>query len=376
MNVLVLNAGSSSLKYKLIALDASSPAKYDMPAEGNEPADAGVVGEAAAKAVRDCVGKGLRVDAVAHRLVHGGPKYRQPVLITDDVLAVLRGLRELDPLHNPQELVIVEASQRELPGVAQVAVFDTGFHATLPEVAWRYALPKQWADELHLRRYGFHGISYQYIAGRVAELGGSGGMPQRVIVCHLGSGASVCALLDGVSVDTSMGMTPLEGLVMATRCGDIDPGLILYLLRENKVSVGDLDDLLNHKSGLAGLAEGSGGDTRRLESAGSGHDAEIALQSFAYSVRKYIGAYAAALGGLDALIFTGGIGEGSADIRQRVCGGLEFLGIRLDDAVNSAASAQSETKISAEGNSVAVWVVPTNEELEIARQTVRLLSHQ
>ena len=375
MNILVLNAGSSSLKYKLIEVKSSSSDEEVALIQGNTAADGHAMGEAASKAVQECSNSGKSIDAVAHRLVHGGLKYREPVVITEAVLAELRGLSELDPLHNPQELDIVEASRRELPGVSQAAVFDTGFHATLPELAWRYALPRKWADELNLRRYGFHGISYQFIASRAAQIYAPNGIPQRVIVCHLGSGASVCALLDGVSVDTSMGLTPLEGLVMGTRCGDIDPGLVLYLLRERKIELNDLDDVLNHKSGLAGLAEGSGGDMRKLEAAGSGGDAEFALQSFAYSVRKYIGSYASVLGGVDALVFTGGIGESSADVRERICRGFEFMGVQIDENLNSAVvSGHGEAKISLSGSPAAIWVIPTDEELEIARQTARLIS--
>ena len=308
---------------------------------------------------------------MGHRLVHGGPEFSEPARATPEVLKGLRGLRDLDPLHNPGEVALIEEAQRLLPDAPSVAVFDTAFHRTLPEVAWRYALPTELADRLHLRRYGFHGISHKYVSGRLLECLGRGPEGTRLITCHLGSGASVCALRDGLSVDTSMGLTPLEGLVMGSHSGDTDPGLLLYLMRTQGMTAEQLDDLLNHDSGLKGLAGKS--DVRDLEQAARTGDvrAELALEIFAYRVRKYLGAYAAALGGLDAVAFTGGIGEHSADIRGRICRGLDFLGLWLDDDRNMAVG-KDAAPISTVGSPTAAWVIPTDEERQIAREVAAL----
>jgi len=253
-----------------------------------------------------------------------------------------------------------------------VAVFDTAFHRTLPEEAWRYALPSDLADRLGLRRYGFHGISHRFVSGRLLDCLGRAPAGTRLITCHLGSGASVCALLGGASVDTSMGLTPLEGLVMGSRSGDLDPGLLLYLLRTQGMTAQQLDDLLNQDSGLKGLAGKS--DVRDLEQAAGAGDARagMALEIFAYRVRKYLGAYAAALGGLDAVAFTGGIGERGAGMRARICRGLDFLGVTLDDERNWAATGGAPALISADGGPTPVWVIPTDEERQIAREVAVL----
>ena len=304
--------------------------------------------------------EGIRIDepeqpdAVGVRVVHGGSRFVAPALVDASVVAELRELSDLAPLHNPRAVAIIEATQRSWPGVPIVAVFDTAFHQTLPAVAAHYAVP----PELAVRRYGFHGISYSYIASRVPA--------KRHIVCHLGSGASVCAILDGRSVDTSMGFTPMEGLMMATRAGDLDPGVLLYLLRKGK-SFDELDELLNERSGLTGVS-GAGGDMRELErAAAAGHErAALAIEMFAYRVAKYVGAYAAVLGGVDALTFTAGIGENSPSVRDAICRRLEFLGIVIDDELN-AAQRTDDRRISR--GPAGIWVVPTNEELEIARMT-------
>jgi acetate kinase len=263
---------------------------------------------------------------------------------------------------------------RDLPDVPAVAVFDTAFHKTLPETAWRYALPLPLSERLGLRRYGFHGLSHRYVSEALLTCLGRDAAGTRLVVCHLGSGASVCALRDGLSVDTSMGLTPLEGLVMGTRSGDIDPGLLLYVQRREQMSPDALDELLNHQSGLKGLSDGQS-DVRKLEEAASAGDAraDLALDIFAYRVRKYIGAYAAALGGLDALAFTGGIGEHSPSMRARICDGLEFLGIRVNDARNAGAVGHAAAPLSPDAAPVAVWMVPTDEERQIARELYALL---
>ena len=299
------------------------------------------------------------IDAVGIRVVHGGSKFVTPVRVDDAVVAAIRELVELAPLHNPIAVRAIEETQRAHPGVPIVAVFDTAFHKTMPSLASTYAVP----PDLGVRRYGFHGISYSYVSKRVHA--------KRHIVCHLGNGASVCAIGDGKSIDTSMGFTPMEGLVMGTRAGDLDPGVLLYLLRQGR-SEADLDDLLNHRCGLLGVS-GRSADVRSLESAARDGDAraEFTLELFAYRVAKYVGAYAAVLGGVDALTFTAGIGEHSASMRSRICSRLAFLGIELDEELNRAPRTD-ERRISR--GAVAVWVIPTNEELEIARMTYRELS--
>jgi acetate kinase len=324
VNILVLNPGSSSLKRGFFRF----PDGVELQEEG-------------------------AADAAGIRVVHGGARFVKPVRV-DDVIAAIRELSDLAPLHNPAALKVIEETRQSMPDVPIVAVFDTAFHQTLPPLASQYALP----PGLGVRRYGFHGISYSYVSSRVDAA--------RHVICHLGNGASVCALRDGRSVDTSMGLTPMEGLVMGTRAGDLDPGVILYLLRQGK-SEAQLDDLLNHASGLLGVS-GRSADVRALEQAAREGDArsDFALELFAYRVAKYVGAYAAVLGGLDALTFTAGIGEHSAGMRARICSRLGFLGVTLDEAQNRAGGT-GERRISR--GPVDVWVIPTNEELEIARMT-------
>ena len=345
MNILVLNPGSSSLKSGF----------YRFPGEIALPNRAQV------KTVSDAI-PGDPIDAVGVRVVHGGSRFENPAIVDDSVLAEIRKLSELAPLHNPLAVGVIEDVRRVLPGVPIVAVFDTAFHQTLPPVAFTYALP----PALGVRRYGFHGISYSYVSKRLHALDAG----SRLIVAHLGNGASVCAIRDGRSVDTSMGFTPMEGLVMGTRAGDLDPGIILYLLHSGR-SENELDDLLNHRCGLRGVSETSG-DVRELESAAAAGDgrAELALDVFAYRVAKYIAAYCVALDGVNAVAFTAGIGEHSASMRKRICDRLGFLGVSIDEAANNAAS-NDERRISS--GRVAVWVIPTNEELEIARAVFSIL---
>ncbi|MBV8547037.1 MAG: acetate/propionate family kinase [Acidobacteria bacterium] len=328
MKILVLNPGSSSMK----------SAVYEMPGEK-----------------RAAEGE---VDAVGVRVVHGGSRFETPAIVDDAVLDEIGKLSALAPLHNPLAVKAIEDVRRERAGIPIVAVFDTAFHRTLPPVASTYAIPQ----DLGIRRYGFHGISYSYVSKRLHALDAG----DKLIVAHLGNGASVCAIRGGRSIDTSMGFTPMEGLVMGTRAGDLDPGAILYLLRNGAT---DLDDLLNHRSGLLGLS-GITGDVREL-SASSDPNAQLALDVFAYRAAKYIASYCAALDGVDAIAFTAGIGEHSASMRQRICERLRFLDVILDDAANRAPRTD-ERRISA--GRVGVWVIPTNEELEIARSTYEVLS--
>jgi acetate kinase len=329
VRILTLNPGSSSLKRACYEL----PAGVAVPESGE-------------------------IDAIGVRVVHGGSKFVAPVVVDEAVLDGIRELTELAPLHNPAAVKVIEEQRGAHSGVPIVAVFDTAFHQTLPPVAFTYAVP----PGLQVRRYGFHGISYSYVSSRVEAA--------RHIVCHLGNGASVCAIEHGRSIDTSMGFTPMEGLVMGTRAGDLDPGVVLYLLRQGHGEA-ELDDLLNHNSGLLGVS-GRSGDLRELEQAANDGDAraELALELFAYRAAKYVGAYAVALRSVDALTFTAGIGEHSASMRARICERLAFLGIRLDPALNLAARTD-ERRI--DRGAVPVWVIPTNEELEIAKMTYAAL---
>ncbi len=370
MNILALNAGSSSLKFRLFAIDGDTET---MLTEGEaERVGGDALASAAEKAVDQC--RPLGIDAVGHRVVQGGSQFTHATRVSPEMLTELKTLRGLDPLHNPGEIALIEATQKLLPDVPEVACFDTAFHRTLPEVAYTYALPHELSARLGLRRYGFHGLSHQYVSERLLECLGRDAAGTRLVTCHLGSGASACALRDGKSVDTSMGMTPLEGLVMGTRSGDVDPGLLLYLLREQNMTPEQLDDLLNKQSGLLGIS-GVGSDMRDLEKAASegNTQAALALDLFAYRARKYLGAYAAALGGLDAIAFTGGIGERSPAMRGRICAGLEFLGVLLDTGVNQSADGKEAVPISAAGSAVSVWVIPTDEERQMAREVAGVL---
>ena len=366
MNILVLNPGSSTLKFAFYRGDARlaggtiEHVSSDATAEAIRKADGGQAPSPGGGQAPSPVG--ASIEAVGIRVVHGGSKLVKPARVDGAVVEEIGRLAAIAPLHNPLALRVIEDVRRSLGDVPIVAVFDTAFHQTLPAVAATYAVP----PELGVRRYGFHGISYSYVSKRLRDLGAG----SRLIICHLGNGASVCALRDGGSVDTSMGLTPMEGLVMGTRAGDLDPGVILYLLRSGK-SEADLDELLNRRCGLFGVS-GKSADVRELEKMSQEGDAraQFALEIFAYRVAKYIGAYAAVLGGIDAVCFTAGIGEHSAPMRRRICERLAFLGVELDEGLNDAAR-KDERRISA--GPTAVWVVPTNEELEIARLTCKEL---
>jgi len=305
--------------------------------------------------------------AVGHRLVHGGPHFRKPRRITAGLLARLERVLPLDPDHLPEAIRGIRLFAWRFPKLPQVACFDTAFHSTLPPVARMYALPRQLFRQ-GIRRYGFHGLSYEYVLGKLRTLEGKLARG-RVIIAHLGSGASLAALRNGKSVDTSMGLTPLEGLVMSKRSGDVDPGALLYLLRQGKISAKQLDNLLNHESGLLGVSGTTGDMQKLLERAPRDARAAEAVELFCYRVKKYIGAYAAVLGGLDILVFTGGIGEHAAAIRRRICEGLEFLGLELDPARNRAHAAV----ISKKRSRIRVRVIQTNEDLMIVNHVLAIL---
>jgi acetate kinase len=341
LRVLVVNAGSSSLKLRLLGADDGLAAEHDLAPDDHD-------GLASVLAVLP------RPDAIGHRVVHGGDRFREAVAIDGEVVAALRELVDLAPLHQPAALAGIEAVGEALPGVPAVACFDTAFHATLPAAAATYALPREWRERFALRRFGFHGLSHAYAARRAAA--------PRVVSCHLGAGASLAAVRDGRCVDTTMGFTPMEGLVMATRSGSVDPGLVLWLLRHG-VDDGAVEDGLDRQGGLRGLA---GDADMRAVLARDDDEARLAVDVYVHRLRAAIAAMAAALGGLDALAFTGGVGEHAPAIRARAAAGLAFLGVELDADANVAATADAE--IGAPGAAVRALVVTAREDLEIARQ--------
>ena len=365
--VLVVNAGSSSLKLSLL-----DPAGGVTASGGLDRWD----GSAGTAGLRGFLAGHDGIIAAGHRVVHGGRRFIAPTVIDDQVIEGLAGLTDLAPLHQPRAIAGIEAARAALPGVPHVACFDTAFHASLPAAAASYALPADWTARFGLRRYGFHGLSHAHAARRAAELLAAGTAaapsPLRIVSCHLGAGASLAAVRDGRSVDTTMGFTPLEGLVMATRSGSVDPGLLVWLLRRGGVTIADLGDRLEHASGLAGLAglpTGSG-DLRDIRQAAAGGDphAQTAIDVHTHRLRREIAAMAAALDGLDALVFTGGIGEHQPETRAEAAAGLGFLGVAIDQQANGAARGGQDADISAPGARVRTLVVATREDLEIARQ--------
>ncbi len=316
------------------------------------------------------IGDDTELIGIGHRVVHGGEVFREAALIDDDVVEAIRALIPLAPLHNPSNLLGIEAARTRFPGVPQVAVFDTAFHHTLPPHAFHYAVPYDWYTELHVRRYGFHGTSHFYVSREAARYLGREPEALNLITLHLGNGASAAAIRGGMSIDTSMGMTPLEGLVMGTRSGDIDPAVPFYVMRQTRVPADELERSLNSSSGLKGIC-GLNDMRDIIDQAESGNErARLAVEMFCYRIKKYIGAYAAALGRVHAIVFTGGIGENSGAVRGWICKGLENMGIIVDEAKNAAATTDI-TDIGQNGAPVRILVIKTDEEREIARQTVR-----
>jgi acetate kinase len=375
VRILVLNSGSSSLKYQLFdmaerALLAGGAAERIGEVGSELPDHAAALGQIFdLLADGRALGDGGELFAIGHRVVHGGEAFREPSLIDDRVLETIRQLSPLAPLHNPANLMGIEVALARRPDVPQVAVFDTAFHQTIPPRAYRYAVPDEWYRSHGVRRYGFHGTSHAYVAKQVAGELGRPLEELNLIVLHLGNGASVTAIANGKSVDTSMGLTPLEGLVMGTRGGDIDPGVIIHLARHAGINIDQIDAGLNEDCGLSGLCGvGDVRDVLQREAAGDAR-ARLALDVYTYRMRKYIGAYMASLGHVDAIVFTAGVGENSPDIRERACKGLGALGVELDEARNRTNETIARP-IHRPGARLAVWVVPTNEELEIAEQTL------
>lgn len=396
MNILVLNCGSSSLKYQLINGETEqvlakglcerigiegSKLKHE---PDNKPA---VVFTEPMKDHTDAVQMVIdalldenhgviktvkEINAVGHRVVHGGEYFSESVVITKEVEAAIEKCCELAPLHNPANLIGIRACEKLMPDVTQVGVFDTAFHQTMPERAYLYALPYEYYEKYKIRKYGFHGTSHKYVSDEVAKLMHRPLDELKVVTCHLGNGGSVCAVRKGKSIDTSMGFTPLDGLAMGTRCGSVDPAVVLYLMEKENLSISDMDRILNKESGVLGIS-GVSSDFRDIEAAESEGNARAgaALDIFAYRVAKYVGEYVTAMKGVDAIVFTAGLGENSGITRQVICDYLRYLGIELDSYSNSQRGRAIE--ISTKQSRVQVFVIPTNEELVIARDTKELL---
>jgi len=397
MKVLVINAGSSSLKYQLIDMDThgvvakglcerigidgsklthkntaqKSETVFEKPMKDHSDAISMVI-DALVSPECGVIKSMDEIGAVGHRVVHGAETFADSCVIDDKVMEALRACVPLAPLHNPANIIGIEACAKLMPNTKQVGVFDTAFHQTMPEEAYMYALPYEMYKEHRIRKYGFHGTSHKFVSAEAAKFLGKPAEELKIITCHLGNGSSVSAVKNGKCVDTSMGFTPLDGVVMGTRCGSIDPAVVTYLVNNCDMTAAEVDSLMNKKSGVLGVS-GVSSDFRDLSAAADEGNkrAELALKMFAYSVKKLIGAYAAAMGGVDAVVFTGGIGENDGANRKAITEGLEFMGISVDDAKNAVRGELAD--ISKDGASAKVLVIPTNEELMIALDTERLL---
>ena len=391
MKILVLNCGSSSLKYQLIDMETEeviASGKYER------------IGEQASFITHKACGKKVTIEhvaldhaeaidftlkqftnpeykvidsleeinAVGHRLLHGGYKIAESVVIDDDVIDVLEEFSDLGPLHNPPQIKGIKVVQKVMPGIPNVGVFDTAFHQTIPEENYIYPVPYKYFEENKVRKYGFHGTSHMYVSQRLKELEQAS---SKVVTCHLGQGSSICAVKDGKSIDTSMGLTPLGGIPMVTRSGDLDPSVITYIMQKENLTASEVENMLNKKSGLMGVS-GLAPDFREIANeADSGNKkAKIAMEMFYYSVASYIAKYAVAMGGIDSIVFTGGIGENQISVREAICDKLSFLGIKIDKDLNNMRG--EEKIVSTQDSSVKIWVIPTNEELMIAKETERL----
>ena len=398
MNVLVINAGSSSLKYQLLnpatgdllakglceRIGIDGKFTYKPQVEGKEKLDAVDVAmpthAEAIAAVLDAlvdpkngvIASMKEIDAVGHRVVHGGEKFASSVVITDEVMAAIEECNPLAPLHNPANIIGIKACQEKMPGVPMVAVFDTAFHQTMPAKAYTYAIPYEYYENDKMRRYGFHGTSHRYVSQRCAEILGKPIEELKIVSCHLGNGSSITAIDGGKSVDTSMGLTPLAGLPMGTRSGDMDAGIMEFIMKKYNMSMADMMTTLNKKSGVLGIS-GVSSDFRDLDNAAAEGNkrAALAVEVFEYGVRKMIAEYAAAMGGVDAVVFTAGVGENSADMRLHFVDGLQFMGIEIDPEKNNIRG--EERIVSPDGAKVKVLVIPTNEELMIAKDTAELV---
>jgi acetate kinase len=394
MKILVINAGSSSLKYQLFDMDKGEvlakglcerigidgaishkrPDKPDYKAEASLPDHKAAIELVLSLLTDKTLGVIASVDeigAVGHRFAHGGEKLRQSSVLGAEEIKYLESIVELNPLHGPPAIAGMRGCRKLMPSVPMVGVFDTSFHSTMPPKAYIYPIPYELYEEKSIRRYGFHGTSHRYVAQKAAEMMGEHMSDLRIITCHLGNGASLTAIKYGKSVDTSMGYTPLEGLIMGTRSGEIDPAIIPFLMEKENMDAQQIDNLLNRQSGILGIS-GVSSDFRDLEAAANDGDerSQLAIDIFAYKVRKYIGGYVAAMGGVDAIVFTAGLGENSPFMREKICNGLEYLGTRIDPELNKIRGKASE--ISIKRSRTKIFVVPTNEELVIARDTKRI----
>ena len=405
MKILVVNAGSSSLKYQLIDMDGEkelakglverigiegSKLKHSAGDKKTEIAQEIPDHEAAAqlmlKILQDpefgVIKSTDEIGAVGHRVLHGGSAFTASVIVNDAAKQAIRDCFPLGPLHNPANLMGIEACEKVMKGTPQVAVFDTAFHQTMPPKAYMYGVPKMYEEKLHVRRYGFHGTSHRYVSRRVCEFLGISPLGKKIIICHLGNGSSLSAVMDGKCQDTSMGLTPLEGLLMGTRCGSCDPAVVQFIANNplnddgtpvgHPISVDEVLTMMNKKSGLLGIS-GKSSDCRDIDSLAEAGDenAILAQDMLVYGIKKYIGSYAAAMGGVDIIVFTAGIGENNADLRARVIDGMEFMGAKIDPEKNKT---RSEAVISADDSKVTVCVIPTNEEIMIARDTLDLVT--
>ncbi len=396
MNILVLNCGSSSVKYKLIEIKANKVLaeggieKIGLPDAfikfkfGNEKIQQDLdindhVG--AIKSILDnltskeygCIKDFKEIDAVGHRVVHGGEKFNKSVLINDEVIAKIKECYGIAPLHNPVNMAGIDAINEVLPEVPQVGVFDTAFHQTMPAKSYMYALPYKYYAEDGVRRYGFHGTSHRYVSQRVCEFLGVEPKGKKIITCHVGNGGSITAVKDGKSIDTSMGLTPTEGLVMGTRCGDVDPGALIFLMDKHNLSSKDMLNMVNKESGLAGIS-GVSSDMREITTAAKqgNEKAILSLEMYEQRITKYVGAFAAEMGGVDIIVFTGGVGEHQSSTRANVCNPLRFMGVEIDDAANDANNGD-EGIISTPNSAVKVVVIPTDEEYMIAKDTEAII---
>jgi len=398
MKILVINCGSSSLKYQLFEMDNESvlakglverigldgsvlthePTGKDKVKINADIKNHTIAIDLVLKALVDgkhgVISSMKEIDAIGHRGVHGGEMFSDSVLVTPNVIKAIEECIEMAPLHNPPNIAGINACTELMPGVPQVAVFDTAFHQTMPKKAYMYALPYEAYEKYGIRRYGFHGTSHKYVSQRVAEIMDKDIKDLKIITCHLGNGSSLAAIQNGQCIDTSMGFTPLEGLVMGTRCGNIDPAIIPFLMKKENMSMDEIDTYINKKSGVLGIS-GVSSDFRDIEKAAEGGNerAQLALDMFTYEVVKFIGSYAAAMNGVDVIVFTAGVGENAIGLRAKIIAGVEYLGTKIDNEKNNVRGKEQE--ISAAGSKVKVFIVPTNEELVIARDTVKICKH-
>lgn len=395
MKILVLNSGSSSLKYQLIDMDTEEVLakgnferigqynsflthkvgdekhKFEKPVSNHEKAIRFVLNKLQSK-VYGVIKSPDEIMAIGHRIVHGGERFTKPAIVDDEVMKGLEESIELAPLHNPAAILGINACMKVMPGKKNVVVFDTAFHQTIPEESYIYPIPYKYYEKYKIRKYGFHGTSHQYVSERVAEIMGKDIKDLKIVNCHLGQGASVCAIKDGKSIDTSMGFTPLGGIPMGTRSGDLDPSVVTYIAKYRNHTPEEMDEILNKKSGVYGISEISV-DFRDIEAEANEGDrnAKMALENFAYNVAQFVAKYAVSMGGIDVLTFTAGVGEKGPLSRRQICDYLKFLGVQIDYEKNQIRN--QEVEISSEDSKVKVYVVPTNEELLIARKTKKLI---